>query len=327
MRGHRMGLTRRVFAAGAAIAVGTPLRAQARRLRLGHGLPATHPVHPPMEKFAQLVREGSGGAIDIQIFADGQLGQELDLIDQVRAGKLDLMKASATVLEQTAPAYRVFNLPFLIRNTAHYRAVTTGAIGEALLTGSAASGYLGLTFYDAGARSFYGHKAIEHPDNLVGMKIRVQPSPTMVRMVELFRARPVTMVWGVVRGALMTRIIDGAENNLSALSGGAHADVISHYSFTEHTFVPDVLLIGTHVWSRLSGAEQDLVQRAAHQSFLEQSAGWAAVEAEGRRYGEALGVTFLSPEKAPFMEMMAPLRGEFEADASMARLVAQISAA
>jgi TRAP-type C4-dicarboxylate transport system substrate-binding protein len=94
---------REVLLAGAAV-LATPavLRAAPTRLRIGHGLPITHPVHPAMQHFADIVRDRTGGALEVAIFPDGQIGQEVNLLAQVQAGKLDFVKASASVLERIA---------------------------------------------------------------------------------------------------------------------------------------------------------------------------------------------------------------------------------
>ena len=148
-----------VLAGVALLAAPAVLRAAPTRLRIGHGLPATHPVHPSMQYFADIVRDRTDGALEIAIFPDGQIGQEANLLAQVQAGKLDFVKASASVLERSASAYRVFSLPFVFRDRAHWTRVTTNSVGESILASTASIGLVGLTYYDAGARSFYGRKA------------------------------------------------------------------------------------------------------------------------------------------------------------------------
>jgi tripartite ATP-independent transporter DctP family solute receptor len=308
---RRSGVTRRrALAAAAAAAVFAPARLSAEplNLRMAHSLPADHPVHHAMERFSSSVRERTGGEVRIQLFPDGVLGQELDLIGQVQAGKLDLAKASASVLETEAPLYRAFNLPFLFRDKAHWTAVVAGAVGETILASGVDVGYLGLTFYDAGARNFYGQRRIAHPRDLQGLKIRVQPSATMIRMIRLLDAVPAPMAWEVVYSALRTGLIDGAENNLTALVYGRHGEVVKHYSFTEHTLVPDVVLISARVWRQLPNPIRTALQEAAAESFRWQVGHWAEAERAARQSAEALGVAFTEVDKAPFMERVAPLR-------------------
>src|SRR4051812_17158924 len=116
-------LSRRHLLLTAALSVGCPavLRAEPLQLRLAHGLPTSHPVHPSLQRFADVVRERTGGEINITLFADGQLGQEVDLLSQVQAGKLDFLKVSGSVLERYSPAYKGLNLPLTPRGQAHLR--------------------------------------------------------------------------------------------------------------------------------------------------------------------------------------------------------------
>jgi len=240
--------------------IGSGARA-ARTLRLAHALPASHPVHKSMANFADLVMERSGGALAIELYADGLIGQEADLIEQVKAGLLDFTKASASVLDAVNPGYQIFNVPFLLRDKEHWRRIVMGPIGASILEDGGS--VVGLTFYDAGARNFYGQRSILHPDDLRGLKIRVQPSPSTVRMIELLDAKPVPMTWSVVYSALQTGIVDGAENNLTALVFGRHGEVAKYYSFTEHTIVPDVLLIGARAWGALRPPLREMLRAAA----------------------------------------------------------------
>jgi tripartite ATP-independent transporter DctP family solute receptor len=301
------------------------LRAAPTQLRIGHGLPDSHPVHPSMQLFADTVRDRTGGALEVAIFPDGQIGQEVNLLAQVQAGKLDFVKVSASVLERTASAYRVFNLPFVFRDRAHWQRVATNAVGESILASTGSIGLVGLTYYDAGARSFYGRKAINHPDDLKGMKIRIQPSPTMARLMRLFGAQGVEMAWDQVYTALKLGLVDGAENNVSALVVGRHGEVATHYSLNEHTMVPDVFLISAQRWQSLTPAHQTIMREAARASYERMNELWGAFEAENRKAAEQMGVSFTQPDKKPFAERAAALMADFANDRPLSDLMRRVA--
>ena len=327
-RGKATGLTRRRALAlcGAALACPVVARGQTpMQLRIGHGLPRTHPVHISMQFFADQLRERSGGAIETAIFADGVIGQEVDLLTQVQGGKLDFVKASASVVERIGPAYRVFNLPFVFRDRAHWRAVATNAVGERILASTEQNGLVGLTYYEAGARSFYARKPINHPDDLKGLKIRIQPSPTMHRLMNLFGAEGVALAWEHVYSALHTRLVDGAENSVSALIVGRHGEVVTHYSFDEHTMVPDVFLVGAARWASFTPTQQQLVREAARASYHHMNALWETFDTDMRAQSERMGVKFTYPDKAPFIARASVLKSEFAGDTEMTRLIGEIA--
>ena len=177
-------------------ALASQTAAAAETLRLAHGLAENHPVHLAMVKFAELAKQKSNGELEVKIFANGTLGGERETLEQVQNGVLEMTKASASPLETFAPEYKVFNLPFVFRDKGHFFKVVDGPVGNTILASSKSRGFIGLTFYDSGARSFYAKKAITTPDDLKGMKIRVQQSPTTIKMIQALGASPTPMAWG-----------------------------------------------------------------------------------------------------------------------------------
>jgi len=300
--------------------------ASAETLRLAHGLAENHPVHLAMQRFADLAKQKTKGEIEIKIFANGTLGGERETLEQVQNGVLEMTKASASPLETFAPEYKVFNLPFVFRDKAHFFKVVDGPVGNAILNSSKSRGFIGLTFYDAGARSFYAKKAINTPDDLKGMKIRVQQSPTTIKMVQALGASPTPMPWGEVYPALQAGVVDGAENNITALTTGRHGEVSKFFSLTEHQMVPDVLIISTSKWDTLKKPVQDALREAAHESFVYQRKLWADAETTEAAAAEKLGVKISSPSKAPFVAKVKALMDEERKNAKVATLLDQVEA-
>lgn len=296
-------------------------------LRLAHGLAETHPVHLAMVKFAELTKQKSKGALEVKIFANGTLGGERETLEQVQNGVLELTKASASPLETFAPEYKVFNLPFVFHDKAHFFKVLDGAIGDSILESSKSRGFIGLTFYDAGARSFYAKKPINTPDDLKGMKIRVQQSPTTIKMVQALGAAPTPMAWGEVYPALQSGVVDGAENNVTALTNGRHGEVSKFYSQTEHQMTPDVLVISSAKWDSLSKPLQDALRQAAQESFDIQRKAWAEAEKTEAAVAMKMGVKFSSPAKQPFIDKVKPMLDEERKNAKLAALLDKINAA
>lgn len=317
---------RQLLAAGAAtLALPAVARAEPLRLRIGHALPPTHPVHPAIQLFADIVRERTGGAIEMTIFADGLIGQEPELITLAQTAKVDFIKVSASALERTADPFRIFSLPFLFRDRAHWGAVTLNDVGQTILASAQPAGLLGLTYYDAGARSFYAQRPIDHPDDLKGLKIRIQPSPTMKRLMAQFGADGIEMPWEQVFPALKNKLVDGAENSVAALIVGRHGEVVSNYSFDEHTMVPDVFLVSLARWQSFSPQQQKIMRDAARASYERMNILWRDFEAEVRGKAEKMGVKFSQPAKAPFIARAAPLAQDFAADPVIAPLLGRIA--
>ncbi|MDP5238848.1 TRAP transporter substrate-binding protein [Uliginosibacterium sp. 31-16] len=322
---NKSGLACLVSTAAALSLLASPAMA-AEKFRLGHGLQEDHPVHLAMVRFADLVKEKSKGDMEVKIFANGTLGSEREMLEQVQNGVLEATKASASPLETFAPEYKVFNLPFVFRDRTQFFKVLEGPIGESILAASKPKGFIGLTFYDAGPRSFYGKKPINTPDDLKGMKIRVQQSPTTIKMISALGASPTPMPYGEVYSALQMGVVDGAENNVSALTVGRHGEVSKFYSDTEHQMVPDVLLFSATKWDTLNKAQQDILRQAARESFAYQKKLWADYEKAEQAKAEKLGVKFSSPEKQAFIAKVKPMIDEERKNPKIAAVLDQINA-
>jgi len=262
----------------------TSPEASGRVLRLGHSLNRDHPVHKGMEFMAEDLDRRSGGELRIEIYADGQLGPERDLIELIQIGSLAMTKVSTAPLENFSPLIKVFSLPYLFRSREHFWAMANGPIGRELLDASMPYRLKGLCYFDAGARSFYISKkrntVVRHPDDLDGLSIRVQRSRTAVRLVELLGAKPIPIPFGELYTALDTGTVDGAENNPPSLYTTRQYEVTAAYSLDEHTVIPDILIIGVDTWNRLSPEEQTWLQASADAASVHQRKLWAEAEEE-----------------------------------------------
>lgn len=277
-------------------------------LKLGHGLDSTHPVHLAMEYMAERTREYSEGNIRIDIYPGQQLGTERELLELLQIGSVDITKVSSSVIEGFDPIYKVFSVPFLFADEEHRFNVWDGEIGRDLLDAGERIRLMGLTYYDAGTRSFYTKETpINHPDDLTGLRIRVQESPASIQMVNLLGGSATPISWGEIYTALQQGIVDGAENNPPSFHLSRHYEVARYYSINEHTAVPDILYISLSTWNRLTETEQEIVQRAANESAIYQRQLWREATELAIKEVEEAGVEVLYPDKEPFIERLAPL--------------------
>ena len=280
-------------------------------LILAHNLDVQHPVHAGIVVFAERVKELSQGDIEIRVYPNGQLGSEREVLEQLQLGAVAFTKVSSLSLESFAPLIGVLNAPFLFRDQEHYYEVLDGELGDELLACAKGQKVLGLTYYNGGTRSFYSDRAILKPEDLTGMKLRVMGSQTAIKMTQLLGGSPAPMPYGEIYTALQQGVIDGAENNITALTLSRHGEVAKHYSADEHIMAPDILLVSTDAWKRLSPEHQDILKQAASESKTAQRLLWAKAVAEHRAKAERdLGVEFHQPDRAAFAEKVLPLHVE-----------------
>ncbi|MBN1986422.1 MAG: TRAP transporter substrate-binding protein, partial [Prolixibacteraceae bacterium] len=222
-------------------------------LKLAHGLPTDHPVHKAMEFMAQRCSELSDGQLTIEVYPAEQLGSEQQCVELVQIGSLAITKVSAAVMESFTDAYKVFGLPYIFRSKEHAFKIMDGEIGKDLLLSTEDKWIRGLTYYDAGSRSFYTiDRPIHHPDDLAGLKIRVMRSITAVEMIRALGGSATPISWGELYTALQSGVVDGAENNPPSLYTSRHYEVCKYYSLDEHTTIPDVLVVSQIIWEKLS---------------------------------------------------------------------------
>ncbi|MGF1688984.1 TRAP transporter substrate-binding protein [Photobacterium japonica] len=293
---------------GAALTFGASASAYATTtLKLSHNNPRDHAVHKAMDHMAKEVRKLTNGEVRIRIYPDAQLGNQRESMELMQNGALDMVKTNAAELEAFAPAYSAFNMPYLFRDQSHYYNVQEGEVGEEILASSRESGFIGVTYYDAGARSFYTSKPIMTPADLKGMKVRVQPSPSAISMVEALGASPTPLAYGELYTALQQGVVDAAENNIPSFSLSRHSEVSKYFSLDEHTMVPDVLVISTKAYDGLSEENRKALKQAAMNSMEVMKTLWAESEAKERAKAEKLGVKFVSTDKAAFVKAVQPM--------------------
>lgn len=324
-RRHVIAAATITFGVALGVAFAGPAAAKTT-LRLGHGLAKGHPVDVSMEEFAKLVRERSNGDIEVKVFPAGQLGQQRELIEQMQNGAIDLVHANASPLGAFEASYGVYDLPFLFRDADHFFKVVDGAVGEDILQSSRPKAFVGLAYYDNGTRSFYTKKPVPTPADLKGMKIRVQPGPVATRMVNLLGATATPLAWGEVYTALQSGVIDGAENNVTALTLARHGEVMKFYTRNEHTRVPDVLLIATSTLDRLKPEQQALIRQAAKDSGKGHNARWKAELDKAEGEAVKLGVTFVDADKAAYRQAVQPMYDDLKATPAVAALADRIQA-
>lgn len=288
------------------------IQTDTKTIRLAHGMNTSHPVHEAMVVMAGLANEYSNGQLRVLVYPNQQLGTERELLELVQLGSIDITKVTSAVLENFVPEMRVFSLPYLFRDDEHANKVLEGEIGNEILLAGQPYLFRGLTYYDAGTRSFYTKSTpIRSPEDLDGLKIRVMESQMAVSMIEAMDGSPTPISFGELYTALQQGVVDGAENNLPSFHSTRHYEVARYLSIDEHTMLPDVLLISTFTWGELDDQEQQWLQEAADSSAVYQKQIWAEAEVEALRVVQEDGVEVNYPNKEPFMESAEPIYESF----------------
>ncbi len=282
--------------------------------KLSHNQDKTHPVHKAMEYFAEKTKEYTDGNVKIRIYPNATLGNERESIELMNNGALQMVKVSAASMESFDPSFSIFSLPYIFTDREAYYKTLTGDIGERILQSPADKGFIGITFYDSGARSFYTNKKIETPDDLKGLKIRTMMSPTSIETVNLLGGVATPMPQGELYTAIQSKVVDGGENNPVVYANMRHFEVAKIYSLDEHAMIPDVLIVSKDAFDKINAEEQAAVKKAALESTLYMKETlWPEAEEESFKIVKESGVEVIKVNKAPFQEKVSPMYDDFKA--------------
>ena len=251
--------------------------------------PAGYPTTQGAERFAQLVQERTGGRVVIQVHSDAEYGTEQEIWEQLAMGGVDFARLSLAIAADDLPKLNVLQLPYLYRDAAHMWRVLDGALGEDFLQEFTRRELVGLSWYDAGARSFYAKQPIRSLNDLAGTTVRVQDSQIVLDMMKLLGSQPVTFAYSDVYSAFQTGKIDAAENNWPAYYRMDHYKVAPYYTVDEHSRVPEVQLASGRTWAQLPEEYQSILRQCARESAQYERQLWTEEEARARHSVPAAG--------------------------------------
>ncbi len=263
-------------------------------LRYADNQPEDYPTTMAADYFAQLVQERTHGKIVIRIYANGELGDENSVFEQVQFGGIDMSRVSIGTLAEFFPDVEILQLPYLYDDSDHMWRVLDGQIGNEFLASTRRAGVIGLSWFDAGARSFYTREQITSLEDLNGLTIRVQESEFMSHMVELLGAVPVQIPYGDVYSAMQTAKIDGAENNWPSYESTGHFEAAPYFLRDEHSRLPEMQIMSTIAMDRISEIDEDyvtIIQQCAKESAIYERELWRQREEESELLARKMGCT------------------------------------
>jgi tripartite ATP-independent transporter DctP family solute receptor len=307
-----------------ALAAAFSLTAHAMELRVSDVQPDDYPTVVALKSMGQSLEKMSGGKFKIKVFNKGALGTEKETIDQVKIGALDMVRVNVAPMNGVCPMTMVPTMPFLFHSVEHMRKSLDGPVGDEILNSCESQGFVGLAFYDSGARSIYAKKPIKTVADVKGLKIRVQQSDLWVALVNAMGANATPMSYGEVYTGLKTGLIDAAENNIPSFDTAKHVEAVKFYSKTEHSMAPEILLMSKVTWDKLSKSEQDMVRQAAKESVKVEREKWDEQEAKSLANVKAAGAQIVEVDKRSFQAVMQPVYDKFITTPGMKRMIKTI---
>ena len=299
-----------VLAAGCGSSDGSATKKRIIRVALSQS--EEHPEYKGLVKFKDYIESELGDKYEVQLFPNELLGGQTKAIELTQTGAIDFTVAGTPNLEIFADVYEVFSMPYLFTSEeAYFAAMNDTDYMDKIYASTEDTGLQVVTWYNVGTRNFYAKKPINTPDDLKGMKIRVQQSPASIKMANAFGAAASPMSFGEVYTAIQQGVIDGAENNELALTDNKHGEVAKYFTYSKHQMIPDVLIANYKFLNGLSEEERAVFEKAAEISTDTEIEEWAKdVETAKKTAEEDMGVTFIEPDLNAFKDKVKDVQQE-----------------
>jgi TRAP-type transport system periplasmic protein len=300
------------------VLVAGPVSAQQITLRMGHDQPVGSMYDEGHTMFKKLVDERSLGRIKAAVFPAAQLGAEVAMVEGLRLGSIDVICANAPNAASFVPELGLFSVAYLFKDIPHFERVVNDPQFAKRIDEIIASKNLGIKrigFYAAGVRNIYSRKgSVAGPEDLRGVKIRVQNNPIEVKVWKAFGAIPTPMNFGEVYQALQSGVLDAAENGLAVIESNKHHEAAKYISQTEHQRNLSSLYINEKKLASLPADLQKIVLDAAQEASAYERKKDAELVAAAADRLKAKGAVLTTPDKAKFIALIAPIQDEVAAE-------------
>lgn len=304
----------RIAAAIAALLFGFSVSAQDFTLRAGHDQPVGSMYDEGHQMFKKLVEERSKGRIRVNVFPAAQLGAEVAMVEGLRLGTIDVICANAPNAAAFIPELGLFSVAYLFKDIQHFERVVNDPKFVQRMESLVASKNLGIRlvgFYAAGVRNVYSRKgSVASPDDLKGVKIRVQNNPIEVKVWRTFGAIPTPMNFGEVYQALQSGVLDAAENGLAVIESNKHFEAAKYVSQTEHQRNLSALYVNEKKLASMPKDLQEIVLQAAKEAAVHERKKDAELVAAAADRLKSRGAVLTSPDKSRFIQLIAPIQDE-----------------
>ena len=311
--------TRRAVLLGAAVApaiIGTA-RAAPMKMRLSSSQ-ANDPKYANGRVYydnliKHLKADGLDGQIDVQFFPDNQLGQEIDVINSVKLGVIDMMVSGTSISANLVPLVGVYDLGYMFKSFAQQtKAFDTGAakpIEDALL--KSANIRIAGWAYNFGARSVLAKKPVRTPEDLSGMKIRTLPNPVITECLRLMGAAATPLAFGEIYTALQAGVLDGLEHDPPTIVASKFFETAKYYALTQHNFSPLATYFSDATFTRMDPKLREGFLDAAQKASLDTRTHGLAVEKEALELLKSKGVTVIECDNEAFRKRVLPQTDNF----------------
>ncbi|MCG8483801.1 MAG: DctP family TRAP transporter solute-binding subunit [Clostridia bacterium] len=280
-------------------------------IKVGHGNPESNAIHEGWLKFQELVEAKSNGNIEVEIYPNGQLGGDRELIEALQMGNVTMSSPSSAPLASFNKNFFVLDIPFLFKDRQQVYSVLDGNAGQELLKTFEEYNIKGLAFMENGFRNLTNSKApVKTPEDLNGLKIRTMENELHLAAWTLLGANPTPMAFGELFTALQQKTVDGQENPFELIYSVKFYEVQDYISKTQHIYTPYVIIMNNEFYVNLSDENKEIIDASIKEATDYQRGLAKQKDVESEKAIKEAGVEVIEltdEEKAAFKNKLTPL--------------------
>ena len=314
MKGKKhLGTALCVAVAAAALlgAASVSFAADVLKLKIGHVVTETGGEHLGSVKFAELLDKKSGGTIQLQIFPNGQIGGNREMIESMQVGALDMALPALPALGGFTDKTKVFDLFYLFDDNKQAEKVLDGPVGQDVAKAVEAANIKIISWWTQGFRETTANREIRKPADLKGLKIRVMENPLHIEAWNTLGASAIPMAFSEVLTSLQQGVLDAQENPYQNIVNSGFHTVQKFIIETHHLYGPLPVVVSKIVWDKLTAEQQKIILEAAEETKVWQRAKQDEInnklKADIQKTGKNVIIELTPEQKNEFRQKLAPL--------------------
>jgi C4-dicarboxylate-binding protein DctP len=306
-----------LIAAGLAFGMGSALAQAPIVIKFSHVVAPKTPKGLGADKFKELAEKYTGGKVKVEVYPNSQLYKDKEEMEALQLGAVQMLAPSLAKFGPLgAREFEVFDLPFIFPDKASLAKITKGPVGANLFAKLESKGIKGLAYWDNGFKIMSANKPINRPDDMLGLKVRIQSSKVLESQIKALGAIPQVMAFSEVYQGLQTGVIDGQENTPSNMFTQKFHEVQKNTTLTEHGYIGYAVIVNKKFWDGLPAdirtqLDKAMAEATDYSNSVSQTENDEALEAI-KKSGKTVIHTMSAEDKKAWMAALRPVHKEME---------------
>jgi C4-dicarboxylate-binding protein DctP len=284
-------------------------------IKFSHVVAPDTPKGKGAQKFQELAEKYTGGKVKVEVYPNSQLFKDKEELEALQLGAVQMLAPSVSKFGPLgAREFEVFDLPFIFPDKAALRKVTDGDVGKGLFAKLESKGITGLAYWDNGFKIMSANREIKKPDDMLGLKIRIQSSKVLEAQIKALGAIPQVMAFSEVYQALQTGVVDGQENTPSNMFTQKMHEVQAHTALTNHGYIGYAVIVNKKFWDGIPAdirgqLDKAMTEASAYSNAISQKENDDALD-DMRKTGKTKIHTLTADDKKAWMTALRPVHKE-----------------